>query len=198
MSKSGSPSEPALDADSVSGEPATIPATPIESQQTAPRQRREGPSLLVLGLVAIALVLSLYIGTQVIGVLYNIVVPPMPPLPEGMTQLDYSSSAYGVDTWVYGTEANACDVVRFYEANGGTCRVSPFWCLNEEDTTSFEADAPGQNVGQCTGTMDFSLFVMRWNATIATRYLTDGQTHVNLSREILWGGMSATSTPAAP
>lgn len=189
MSKLGSLSDPELEDGATASETDITPA---------PRQRREAPSLLVLGLVAIALLLALFIGTQVIGVLYNIVVPPQPPLPEGITQLDYTSTAYGVDTWVYGTEQNACEVVRFYEANGATCRMSAFWCLDERDTSSFETTGQGQNVAQCVGSTDFSLFVMRWNATIATNYLSDGVTHFNLSREILWGGMSATSTPPAP
>jgi hypothetical protein len=183
MSRLGNPSKPN----------PTVTAT---SQQPVQSQRRESPSLLVLALVAIVLLLALFIGTKVIGVFYNIIVPPTPPLPEGTTQLDYSNIAYGVDTWIYGTDENACEVVRFYEANGATCRMAAFWCLNEEDNSSFEADGPGQHVAQCTGTADFSLFVMRWNATIATQYTTDGQTHFNLSREILWGGMNATSTPS--
>jgi hypothetical protein len=139
--------------------------------------------LLVLG--AVALVLAVYIGAQVIGVLYGIIFPPPPPVPSNVTELTHTNEAHGVDDWLYGVDVPGCAVVKFYVDNGATCVIAPTMC-NSQDTPS--PNTPGQHVATCTGQSKFSIFAMKWEATIAEGYTTQGQTHFRLLREVYWTG----------
>jgi hypothetical protein len=132
--------------------------------------------------------LAVLIGTQVIGVLYSIIAPPLPPLPEGARQLNHSSADYGVDDWLYGTDENACTVAQFFQERGAVCRVTVGECEGDPATLLGPAPAEPQNVARCVGEVYFSIFAMRWEVTIAGGYEKDGQTHFGLSREVFWTG----------
>jgi hypothetical protein len=133
----------------------------------------------------IAVALSVYIGLQVIGVLFSMVSPPQPPRPEDPRQLEYTSMAYGVDEWIYATQQDACTVVDYYEALDATCELIGNVC---DASRSPVLSAAQQNVAQCSGELTFSIFAMRWNAVIATGYRGDEPTHFRLSREVYWTG----------
>jgi hypothetical protein len=139
---------------------------------------------LVAGMVLIAL--SVFAGIQVIGVLYGIIFPAEPPLPQSITQLEHSSEAYGVDEWVYSTPIDACEIVRFYDS-WGRCVFAPGMCRGR-----FKQDeiiiTQGDNVAQCTGEINFSIFAMRWRSIIATGYKNGDATRFRLSREVFWTG----------
>jgi hypothetical protein len=146
------------------------------------------PLLLAVGAVALAL----FVGTQVIGVLYTIIFPPPPPRPEGVIELDHVNEAHGVDVWQYASSEDACSIIRFYEREGGTCNYAPDRC--EEGFVDLSSVVPGENAGQCTGTLDFSIFALRWEAVIATGYRDENPTRFRLSREVFWTG----DVPNAP
>lgn len=146
----------------------------------SPARRTIPWQVLLLGVAALAL--ALVIGSQVIGVLYSIIAPPAPPLPEGATVLEHTNADYGVDEWLYGTDQSACDVVEFYEHNGADCRLGSGGCAGEGTATQ------PQSVAQCEGRQQFSIFAMRWNVIVATGYKQDGQTHFRLTSEIFWTG----------
>lgn len=133
-------------------------------------------ALLVVGF-------ALVIGFQVMGVLFSIAAPPQPPHPADVVQLEYTSTAYGVDEWVYATQQDACELVRYYEALDGICLPIGGRCGEGASSTS-----RSQNVAQCSGEQPFSIFAMRWNAVIATGYGGTTPTHFRLSREIYWTG----------
>lgn len=135
-----------------------------------------------------ALALAVLIGTQVIGVLYSIIAPPSPPLPEGAHLLSHTGLDYGVDDWLYGTDENACAVARFFQDRGGVCRVTVGECEGDSSRLLEPAPAEPQHVAQCVGEVYFSIFAMRWEVTIASGYEKDGQTHFGLSREVFWTG----------
>jgi hypothetical protein len=138
-------------------------------------------------LIAVGLGLALRIGTQVIGVLVAIVSPPEPPLPTGAQQLSHSSQEHGIDEWVYSSDTNACEVIKFYRENDGVCEVDPVWCFDDQNL----APRPGsgwQPVATCSADSTFSIFAMRWQAKISAGYAEGGQTHVEISREISWSG----------
>ena len=143
----------------------------------------------MLILVALALLaLAVYVGVQVLSVLYGIVLPPSPPLPIGVVETRHDSPAYGVDAWEYRGEADPCSVVRFYEAGGGICLVALNQCGREGGG---QVEAPA--VAQCAGQTPFSIFTMHWSATIfADR---GGASRLEVSREVYWIGTGPAATP---
>src|SRR5689334_19588636 len=98
-----------------------------EQQVTHDSQQRTVPwRIIVLG--AVAIILAVIIGTQVLGVLYVIVFPPAPPLPGDVTLMSHTSTDYGVDEWLYDSHQRVCDVLTYYVNSGGECRIAPFEC----------------------------------------------------------------------
>lgn len=137
--------------------------------------------------LAAALILSLVIGAQIIGVLVAILAPPDPPLPADARQLSHSSREQGIDEWVYSSAANACEIVKFYRTNGGVCEVDPVWCFDSQNLAP-RAGSGWQPVATCMADTTFSIFAMRWRARISAGHAEGGQTQVELSREISWSG----------
>lgn len=160
------------------------------AEKPEPVRRTIPWQVILLGVGALAL--ALVIGSQVIGVLYSIIAPPLPPLPDGVTLLEHTSAAYGVDEWLYGTEQSACDVVRFYQNNGADCRLSSGGCEGVSDGEA--APTEPQSVAQCEGEKRFSIFAMYWHVNIATGYQQNGRTHFRLAREVFWTGSVPPST----
>lgn len=139
-------------------------------------------TILILGVVG--LLLAFYIGSQVLGVLVGILFPPTPPLLSNLTLVSHQSDGHGVDEWVYDFDQSPCEVVAFYQSNGGTCEVTPDYCqLSDGDSVHM----PDQPVATCSGESTFSIFAMRWDAIIETG-ATPEQTRFRLSREVFWTG----------
>ncbi len=153
------------------------------SSEVPAASRRLPWRLLILGTAVLAM--AIFIATQVIGILFAIVLPPAPPVPPNSTVMEHSSAAHGVDDWLYGSTTSACDVVRYFVASGGECRIAPLTCGTEQQ---LDVDREGQHVARCTGESYFSIFAMRWDVSIATGYRENGQTHFRLTREIFWTG----------
>lgn len=149
--------------------------------ESTPPARRGIPWRVAL-LGGAALVLAFIIGTQVIGVLYSIIAPPLPPLPPDVAVISHTNQDFGVDEWLYGTDQSACEVIRFYEANGTECY------LTSDDCTTSGVPAEVEQVTQCTGERYFSIFAMRWKVFVASGYKTNGATHFRLTREVFWTG----------
>lgn len=144
--------------------------------------------LVLMGVVIIA---CLFIGVQGFGILYSIMFPPQPPVPQNVTVIRHTPVDHGVDEWLYRTNQDACQVVRYYRLQGGECRVVEDMCADEESSTILPQSihTSGQHVGLCSGVEQFSIFAMRWEANIATGYnFPDGATQFNLFREIFWTG----------
>jgi hypothetical protein len=168
--------------------------TGTPNQEGAPKQY---VSLRALILSVLTVLLALFVATQVIGVLYAIIFPPDGPvLPENILLISHEAESPGVDYWIYGTEQNSCDVMDFFRAQeGATCRFVPYVC-GGPDGRSFAQSTPAQQVGDCTGTMDFSIFSLRWHVNVSAHHYTDGTTHFSVLREVRWfGAPSPTITP---
>jgi hypothetical protein len=158
---------------------------PLETEESAARPVPR--KLIVIGLLA--LVFAAFVGTQVLGVLVAILLPPAPPTPDNLTEATHSSAAYGVDEWLYESTDPACDALAFYQAQPDTlCSVAPLWCGDNADQTLSGAAVPGQHVARCQGITRFSLFAMRWQAVISTADTPGYQTEFRLAREIFWTG----------
>jgi hypothetical protein len=150
--------------------------------------RRRGCSLALIGSALIAAVLALYVGLQVISVLYGIIMPPLPPLPGSAREISHESSDYGIDRWTYASTSEVCGLLLFYETNGGMCRTAPGQCGR---TGTDQVESPA--VAQCSGETPFSLFTMRWSAAL---YGAEGQeTELDVSREVYWIGTGPLTTP---
>lgn len=153
-------------------------------------QRRSLPlSIILMGVVV--LLVGGYVGTQVIGVLFGLIAPPLPPTPPNLTSIDHSSTDYGSDEWLYASPQHPCDVAQFFIANGGQCEFAPQWCSAGGGTNpdSYVRITAGDHVARCLGTSPFSIFAQRWQVLIATSGSTgaDGTTF-RLVRDVLWNG----------
>jgi hypothetical protein len=154
----------------------------------APVRRLGNRSFLIIGLVLGMVVVALYIGTQVIGVLLGIAMPPSPPVPNNATEVSHISDEYGVDRWEYIVSSEVCSVVSFYESNGGVCSVAQPHC-GSDDVIELEPHA----VAQCTGEDAFSIFSMHWSVVIY--HNSAEESYIDLSREVFWIGTGPTTTP---
>lgn len=141
--------------------------------------------LLAIPLLLIALLLALYVGTNVLGVLFGVIAPPLPPLPADMQQVEHTSEAYGVDYWKYTAPTDACEVVVHLEANGGVCQLAPLQCgeFRETDGSFTTSD---RFVARCGGQVDFSIFNMQWWALVMRT--PDDLTQLEFGREVYWLG----------
>lgn len=154
----------------------------IENGGNSPRR---SPSLLLVLLLILGLVLAIYIGTNVIGVLFGMVSPPLPPLPTGLTETNHINEAYGADVWTYASAEDGCSFVEFYQ-QFGVCTVAPFQCGELREPPNLSTGETTVTA-RCTGGQEFSIFNMKWWALIS-RLNTDGTTRIELEREVFWIG----------
>lgn len=144
--------------------------------------------LLAAAVLAIAAVICGFtVGPQAAGVIYGLTSPPDAPVPPDVYLFRHENDTYGVDRWSYATTSAACDVVAFYEATEGMCVLEPDWCVDKVETEKY-ADP----VAVCEGARSFSLFHMRWEATITAGYPGDRPTRFELSRTIFWSAIPPT------
>lgn len=155
---------------------------------TEPSQPSRRRSIFFIILAFVLVLLALYVATQVVSVLFGIIMPPAPPLPSGVNETSHESTDYGVDSWAYSTSTEACEVVQFYEANGGICLVAPGQCGREGTE---QVSSP--TMGQCVGSVPFSIFHMQWSAELFRS--GESGTRIELSREVFWIGTGPTTTP---
>ncbi|MFQ3565628.1 MAG: hypothetical protein SNJ59_01400 [Aggregatilineales bacterium] len=173
----------------------------IDAELEAPSHSGRKFNLLLTAIAAVAVMLALYIGGQVVGVLYGIVLPPTPPLPHGSRLISHESTAYGVDYWRYHNPTDACEVLAFYQTNGGRCVVAPMQCASQTATTY---TIPDELVARCYGEVWFSVFAMQWMTIISRTQDADLLSRIDLEREVFWIGgprpedIAAASIPATP
>ncbi len=171
--------------------------SPVEANapESVPTSRHVPARIIILGMVAV--VFAVVVGSQVIGVLYAIFFPPAAPIPDQVTLVSHASKDYGTDDWLYSSDKlSACDVVRYYEAKDGQCRVAPLACAEDGSThTSSGSNAKGQNVARCTANQNFSIFALRWEVVIATGSTAEETSQFRLNREIFWTGAVPPSNP---
>ena len=136
-------------------------------------QRAASAVVVVVGLLV--LVVVIFAGFQVVGILSGILYPPLPPLPGSMTEVSHVNEAHGVDTWRYLTNATSVDLAAFYTDHGGTCNI------RAPRTYLPDAQLPVTCAGQTT----FSIFAMRWDVVVTP---DRPENVVRLHREVYWIG----------
>ncbi len=157
-------------------------STEVQPPDDGSSRTTQRPWLTVL-LGILALVLAVFVGTQVIGVLYAIVFPANAPLPPDITESRHENLAYGVDEWVYITDTAVCDIMAFYQEQADDCLINSIFC----DGANPEIPPPGQHIGRCSAEVEFSIFAMRWEVNVSTGD-TRENTQFLLEREVFWTG----------
>lgn len=142
-----------------------------------------------MGVVVLAV--GVYIGTQVLGVLFGVIAPPAPPLPGNLTEVEHISTDYGSDEWLYTSAQHPCEVAQVYINAGGQCEFAPQWCREGGGTQpdSYARITPGDHVGRCMGVTSFSIFAQRWQVLIATIGSSGAEgASFRVVRDVLWAG----------
>ncbi len=163
------------------------PEAAASADAEAPAEARDAgrpPLLLILLLIAL-LGLALFVGTNLLGVLFAVIAPPVPPLPPAMTEIEHTSVAYGVDDWKYSSPTDACEVVKSIEQNDGVCQLMPLQCSDAHATTG-DFIVNNALVARCGGKVAFSIFNMQWWAHVTRSSATE--TQLELHREVYWVG----------
>lgn len=154
------------------------------------RSSRAGYWILGIALViaVLAIIFGIVVGPRAVGVLYALSAPPDAPVPRGMQLLsqDDEVEVHGVDSRVYGSHnLSVCEVVEYYREMDGRCRVEPDWCVEGAANTTERYSEP---VAQCSGDMDFSIFTMRWSASVSAGDRQGQYAIVDVTRRIFWTG----------
>lgn len=143
-------------------------------------ESRPAGRLPCLAGLLLLLLAALVIGGQVFSVFYAILFPPMPFVPAIARELSHESPQSGVDRWLFVLDQDGCAVLSEYAARGMECRIPP-------DCTT-QSESPLALSASCQGVTAFSIFAMRWTATISPTERPE-QTMLHLEREILWFGL---------
>lgn len=163
-----------------------MPETPVSTPADSDAENTRSPlSIAVLLIAGAVIVVIALFGAQLLSILFAILFPPMPPLPENITEIRHTNLSYGVDEWLYDSDARACEVVLFYWENGTDCPEVPVPC---QGLAPDEPLLPRTHVAQCSGVQYFSLFAMRWSVNIAADSRDGSKTTFSLLREVFWGG----------
>ncbi len=138
--------------------------------------------LLIAG--GVVMVIAIF-AVQLLGILYAILFPPLPPVPDAVTSIRHTNLSYGVDEWLYTLDDDACAVFLFYQPLSDDCPLLPAACQNISPAQPL---LPRTHIAQCSGSQYFSLFAMRWSVNIAAGETDGTKTIFSLSREVFWGG----------
>ena len=156
------------------------PKTSADKNKTKRQPRR---AALTMAAGTLVLAVSLIVSVQVFSVLYGLILPPMPPVPDAARELQHENLSYGQDEWRYGVDQNACEVVRFYiQQQPDACELPPICSGDAED----EANLPlRSSIATCGATMGFSAFTLNWQAVIYPA-APAGTSSVYVTRQINW------------
>lgn len=156
----------------------------VSSDADSVSRRSLLPAALI-GVLLLAAVIAL--SSEALGILYAILLPPTPPLPAGAMLTSHDSEAYGVDTWRYALDQDTCELVTYFESNGGTCQTAPLRCAPDANAAVPPADGE-RRAARCYGTVSFSQFTMRWQAALSDASDPSAPTVLDLTREVFWLG----------
>lgn len=152
------------------------------------------PPLWLVGLALVVLVFAGIFSVQLLNVVYGLVFPPSAPRPAGLIELAHQSEGARADRWHYQSDLTPCEVVAFYEAEGGICRFDDGGC--EADGTYRRPTFRVEHFAVCEHVFPFSIFGLRWRVHIEPDYRTNPtETRFELFSEVLWGGMPPEPTP---
>ncbi len=160
----------------------------METPTTQAEGRQAGVPLWMplLGML-VALCFAVLVGARVFPTLGALLFPPQPPLPTSgeVRLLLTESKGLGKDEWLYGTDLNACEVMRYYADVLGDCKYDS--SVNCKVGTGIGMDVASGvpiPVGLCMGKQVIGAYSVTWAVQVATNYVKDGQTHFRITREV--------------
>lgn len=169
-------------------------------QSDLPEDSRRSVPLTILGLGILGLVVAILVGTQALPVLYAMLFPPQPPVPQSAQEISKQAVGDGLDRWNYLVDDQACNTLQFYHDLNAQCTVSPDWCGGGTSTDLTNVpNLPRQRIAECTSDKTYAVFAMRWQAVIYTADTeSDRKTRIEMSRQVYWGGVLPPGTKLQP
>ncbi|PJF21183.1 MAG: hypothetical protein CUN56_12405 [Phototrophicales bacterium] len=147
------------------------------------------PPLWIILLAVVVVIFSAYLGLQIFSVLWGIIFIPDAPRPPDVVELSHDGGDYGYDLWHYESKLPPCELIAFYEQAGSTCTINAGAC---DGMTYIHPIYEEPNFAVCTGIREFSIFALRWEATLDVLYLENPSfSRFTLESEVLWGGVSS-------
>lgn len=157
------------------------PVTPSEGREAGV------PLWMPLVGMAVALCFALVVGARVFPTLGALLFPPQPPLPTvgEVRLLQTEAKGMGKDEWLYGTDLNACEVMRYYKDILGDCKYDPSVDCNVGTGIGVGvARGVPIPVGLCMGKQIIGAYSVTWAVQVATNYVENGQTRLRITREV--------------
>lgn len=160
-----------------------------EVSQPAHEQAR-GAIPVWLGLIALvgALVFTFVVGVQIIGALYVLIAPPLPPVPLEVVEMEHLTTQHGSDEWLYGTQADPCAVTAYYAEQGATCALVGTWCEGARLSVEAASVPITTQVATCTHESAASVFTYAYKVGVWAGYGEVNPTRFRVTREVFWGG----------
>jgi hypothetical protein len=137
--------------------------------------------LMTLGVL---LVVSLFVVSQALPILYAIAFPPVLSLPPGSTLVRQKNYQHGVDEWLYTAPIRSCDMADYLHTLGIQC-AGAYGC---GQLAPDEPDTYTGIVTQCYGQQDISMFKVQWTVLLNPDPNNGLNSIFQVYREMFWGG----------
>lgn len=154
------------------------------------------PPLWLVGVMLVILMASCVMGVELMGIVRAFISPPSAPLPANTTRLEQESLGERSTLTTYQTDLLPCEVVEFYQEQGGVCTFYEGSCANGEyERPIYEAEF----FATCERLTEFSIFGQRWQARLIPNYNPNPTwTRFELQNDLLWGGFVPTPSLDQP
>lgn len=141
-------------------------------------------SPLGLTTLGILLVVSLFVVSQALPILYAIAFPPVLSLPPGTTLIRQKNYQHGVDEWLYNAPIRSCDMADYLHTLGIQC-AGAYGC---GQLAPDEPDTYTGMVTQCYGQQSISMFKVQWTVMLNADPSNGMNSTFQVYREMFWGG----------
>jgi hypothetical protein len=169
------------------------PQVPETDHEALPSRRRA----LFWFVILIAVIAIVAVSLPFISILYTILIPPMPPLPDGgRIELSRENYSYGVDEFRFQTNLEPCSAVAFYQNTDSVCNVVPYQC---DGRTAPDGFVTGDTLlARCEGTITIAPFSMEWWVLIVRSRSDPTKAQLSVWREMNWFGAPTVTPGASP
>jgi hypothetical protein len=156
------------------------------------------PPLWLVGVMFIVLIASCFLSIELLGIVRGFMSPPSAPIPADARQLSHQSLGGRSSLAIYQIDTPPCEVINFYQQQGGTCVIHAGACGDDGRYTPpvYETDF----FATCEKVTPFSIFGQRWQARLLPFYQNPSPpyTRFELQNDLLWGGFVPTPSINPP
>ncbi len=168
-------------------------------ENTEPEAELSGcqPPLWLIGVMLIVLIGACFLSVELLGIVRAFISPPSAPVPAGTIQMDHQSLGERSSIETYQINMPPCEVVDFYQAQGGICVIHAGSCGDDGyQPPIYEIDF----FATCEQVTAFSIFGHRWQARLLPFYQNPNPpyTRFELQNDLLWGGFVPTPSANQP